>query len=32
MLFGQETGFFEKEVDKYLRISFLICIFAAEYT
>lgn len=32
MLYGQEMAFFEKEVAKYLHISFLICKFAAEYT
>ena len=32
MLFSQEMAIFEKEVAKYLYISFLICIFAAEYT
>ena len=31
MLFGQEIVFFEKEIGKYLHISFLICIFAADY-
>ena len=31
MLFGQEIAFFEKEIGKYLHISFLICIFAANY-
>ena len=29
MLSGQEIGPFEKEIGKYLQISFLICIFAA---
>jgi hypothetical protein len=29
MLFGQEIALFEKEIGKYLHISLLICIFAA---